>query len=467
MKSIGLEIQVIQMDNKIMTIVIVAIVAIAAVAIVFVALNNNGGSGGGSDPVVGDEATVVIYGNANNDSYINNDDVKFVQDILAGKFAWDRSKNPFADANNDGQITSADVDQIKMIINNQEGKIYYLNYFGEAQQISYPLKNRTIAVTYWQQAEAAAILGQWDNVKVANAYVTQIKKNQYPCDGIIEVGTTGSSAKSVDDNGVSAMIKAGVNLILATPTSAVKTGCEKVIVDGVQADAIYLWHMGNSSIPTILTMGIMFDEEERAEKYAKFCYDLIDKVEGKLKGHDKLDIIVTTLYANQASRSDITVCSGVGREGTCTVLQYLGNVYNNWTGINDFGMASYQKDWFLGEGDKFDVNFMVYSSVDQFTYDQDKFNDYFMDFISYFKNTKAYNNHGMMGAPYIFAGYSGFSMMMYAAWMMYPDLFTLEDAQNTLQTWFDTFTVAKVDVKNDAVCFYTGDEYETLYKGKF
>jgi len=297
--------------------------------------------------------------------------------------------------------------------------------------------------------------------------VTQIKGNQYPCDGIVEVGTTGSSAKSVDDNGVSAMIKAGVNLILATPTEAVRTGCEKVVVNGVQADAIYLWHMGNSSIPTILTMGIMFDEEERAEAYANFCYGLIDKVQSTLEGKEKKDIIVTTLYANQATRSDITVCSGVGREGTCTVLQYLGNVYNNWTGINDFGMASYQKDWFLGAGDKFDVNFMVYSSVDQFTYDQSKFNGYFLQFADIFKNTKAYNNHGMMGAPYIFAGYSSYSMLMYAAWMIYPELFTLEDAQNTLQTWFDTFTVAKVDVKKDAVCFYTGDEYQTLYAGTF
>ena len=451
------------MDNKIMAIAAVAIIVVAAVAVVAVALpgkdnksNSDPNEGFGTD-------TVVIYGNANNDSYIDSDDLNMVQDIVDKKSTWDRSKNPFADANCDGQITKEDVDKIQMIIDKKEGKIFYKNYFGEDQEISFPLKNKKIAVTYWQQAEAVAILGQWNNVKVANAYVTQIKGNQYPCEGIVEVGTTGSSAKSVDDNGISAMISAGINLIIATPTSAVKTGCEKVIVDGVQADAIYLWHMGNSSIPTILTMGIMFDQEEKAQKYAKFCYDLIDKVESKLEGKEKKDIIVTTMYANQASRSDITVCSGVGREGTCTVLQHLGNVYNNWKGINDFGMASYQKEWFLGEGDKFDVIFMAYSSVDQFTYSQDKFNSSFEEFIEYFKNTKAYNNHGMIGAPYIFAGYSMFSMMMYAAWMLYPDLFSLEEAQDSLQEWFDNFTVAKVDVKKDAVCYYTGDKYQTLY----
>ena len=350
-----------------------------------------------------------------------------------------------------------------MIINKEPGKIFYKNYFGEDQEISFPLTNKKIAVTYWQQAEAVAILGQWSNVKVANAYVTQIKGNQYPCDGIVTVGTTGSSAKSVDDNGVSEMIKAKIDLIIATPTEAVKTGCDKVIVDGVKADAIYLWHMGNSSIPTILTMGIMFNQEEQAQKYAKFCYDLIDKVEKKLDGVEKKDIIVTTMYSNQAEKTGITVCSGVGREGTCTVLQHLGNVYNNWTGINDFGMATYQKDWFLADANQFDVIFMAYSSVDQFTYTQDKFNSSFEDFITYFKNTKAYNNNGMLGAPYIFAGYSMFSMMMYAAWMIYPDLFSLEEAQDSLQEWFNTFTVAKVDVKKDAVCYYTGTAYKTLY----
>jgi ABC-type Fe3+-hydroxamate transport system substrate-binding protein len=451
------------MDGKLMAIGIAAIVVVAGIGVV-VGINIGGNDKKNADDNVAyGSDTVVIYGNANNDSFINDDDLQFVKDIVDKKTAWDRSKNPFADADCNGEITQADVDKIQMIINKESGKIFYKNYFGEDQEISFPLVNKKIAVTYWQQAEAVAILGQWSNVKVANAYVTQIKNNQYPCEGIVEVGTTGSSAKSVDDNGVSEMIKAKIDLIIATPTTAVKTGCDKVIVDGVKADAIYLWHMGNSSIPTILTMGIMFNQEEQAQKYAKFCYDLIDKVEGKLSGVEKKDIIVTTMYANQATRPDITVCSGVGREGTCTVLQHLGNVYNNWNGINDFGMASYQKEWFVGDGDKFDVIFMAYSSVDQFTYTQDKFNESFEDFITYFKNTKAYNNNGMIGAPYIFAGYSMFSMMMYAAWMIYPDLFSLEEAQDSLQEWFDTFTVAKVDVKKDAVCYYTGTAYKTLY----
>lgn len=450
------------MNNKIIAIAAVIVILVAGIGVALFSMGNNGGNS--SSEV---DAVVVIYGNANNDAYINDDDVEFVQNILDGKAAWDRSKNPYADADNDGQITSKDIDQIKMIINNEKGRIWYYNYFGEAQEISYPLTNRTIAVTYWQQAEAAAILGQWDNVKVANAYVTQIKGNQYDCSGVQEVGTTGSSTASVNEAGISTMIKAGVNLILATPTEGVRTGCDKVIVNGVQADAIYLWHMGNDSIPTILTMGIMFDEEERAEAYAQFCYGLIDKITTKMEGKEKKDIIVTTLYANQETRSNITICSGVGREGTCTVLQYLGNVYNNWTGINDYGMANYDPTWFYGEGDRFDVNFMVYSSVDQFTYDQDTFDSYFEKFIEFFKNTKAYNNNGMIGAPYIFAGYSSYSMLMYAAWMIYPDLFTLEEAEESLQYWFDNFTVADVDVKNDAVCFYAGDNYQTLYAGTF
>lgn len=450
------------MNNKIIAIAAVVVILVAGIGVALFSMGNNGGNS--SSEV---DAVVVIYGNANNDAYINDDDVEFVQNILDGKAAWDRSKNPYADADNDGQITSKDIDQIKMIINNEKGRIWYHNYFGEAQEISYPLTNRTIAVTYWQQAEAAAILGQWENVKVANAYVTKIKGNQYDCSGVQEVGTTGSSTASVNEAGISTMIKAGVNLILATPTEGVRTGCDKVIVNGVQADAIYLWHMGNDSIPTILTMGIMFDEEERAEAYAQFCYGLIDKITTKMEGKEKKDIIVTTLYANQETRSNITICSGVGREGTCTVLQYLGNVYNNWTGINDYGMANYDPTWFYGEGDRFDVNFMVYSSVDQFTYDQDTFDSYFEKFIEFFKNTKAYNNNGMIGAPYIFAGYSSYSMLMYAAWMIYPDLFTLEEAEESLQYWFDNFTVADVDVKNDAVCFYAGDKYQTLYAGTF
>ena len=104
------------MDNKVMAIAAVAIIVVAAIAVVAFALpgkdnksNSDPNEGFGTD-------TVVIYGNANNDSYINSDDKDMVQDIVDKKSTWDRSKNPFADANCDGQITKEDVDKIQMIM---------------------------------------------------------------------------------------------------------------------------------------------------------------------------------------------------------------------------------------------------------------------------------------------------------------------------------------------------------------
>ena len=62
------------------------------------------------------DTKLLVFGNANNDVYLDEKDVQFIQDIVDGKTKWDKEKNPFADTNADGKITAEDVVLLKRFI---------------------------------------------------------------------------------------------------------------------------------------------------------------------------------------------------------------------------------------------------------------------------------------------------------------------------------------------------------------
>ena len=114
--------------SKVVIIIAVVVVVIAAAAGAFFLLNN----GGSSDPepfVTNDDNNrLLVYGNANNDNYLNKDDVKFINKIIdSGE--WDKKSYPFADANNDGKVTSADATVVENFIAGKSGTMYYMDWF--------------------------------------------------------------------------------------------------------------------------------------------------------------------------------------------------------------------------------------------------------------------------------------------------------------------------------------------------
>lgn len=449
------------MDNKILAIVVVAIIVVAGAAVAIVAMGN--GNNSGSTDI---DASVLIYGNADNNAYIDKDDVKFVQDIVDKKTSWFKLENPLADANKDGEITQADVELIQKIINKQSCKVWYRTYLGTDMQINFPLTDKNIAVMYWQQAEAAAILGVWDNVKVANAYVTQIKTNQYDLSHVVEVEKT--STNYWVDATFTTFAEQNIQVIMVTPNegnyNAIKAG---YLDTHPNCDVILLSHVGTNAIPSILTMGVFFDAEEKAQAYAKYCTGAIKDIKDKLAGTTLRNVIVTMTYP--AGTAATRVCSGVDYEGSVNIISQIANVYEA-PDVNAYGQATRDQLWFTEpEQDMYDTIFMNYSSIDWFTCtSQDQFNEYFDKVASYFSGTNAYKNQGMVAMPYVCGGYAGYAMLYYVAWELYPELFSLEDAQKQLQYWFDNFCCDKNNklashelTAENGYIYYTGNGYKT------
>lgn len=82
------------MDTKIIAIFAAAIVIAASGTAAFVLLGDK------DDDLKQKDVTgrLVIYGNANNDDYLDNDDVSFLQNLIDGA-TWNKEKYPFADTN--------------------------------------------------------------------------------------------------------------------------------------------------------------------------------------------------------------------------------------------------------------------------------------------------------------------------------------------------------------------------------
>ncbi|MBE6524517.1 MAG: hypothetical protein E7Z65_06570 [Thermoplasmata archaeon] len=143
--------------SKNMIIVIAAVAVIAVVAVAAFAVMNNGGGSGGDNPgarvgeVIAEKnfpdtsSRLWVYGNANEDDYIDETDVSVLENMVKGSVR----STQLADTNVDGKVDQADVDYLKKIINatsSTEIDVYYIDNYFKIAKVSWPVK--TIATSY-------------------------------------------------------------------------------------------------------------------------------------------------------------------------------------------------------------------------------------------------------------------------------------------------------------------------------
>lgn len=464
------------MDKKTSIAIVVIIVIIVIAAAAAVAINNDDKDDDknfvmNEGYVFSVDTVAKVYGNANNDDKIDSSDVSFIQDIIDGKTTWDSEKNPYADAYKDGTIDSKDVDQVKMIMANTSGTVWYENYYGEAQSISFPLTGKKIGVTYWQQAQLVDLLGHWSDVVAANASVTTARSNQYDLSNVTYAyGTTGSS--KLTEEFCEGYAAAGVDLIIGSPYKSTVTEVANTYLPDVPV--VTLGIGGASCVSSALTLGILMNENEKAQNYEKYVVDTINTIKEKLSSindKDKPNMLIVRMYADNNSYIDkyggiLVNCANT--DGSYQLLSMMANLYTDNSETST--TPNRTQEWILSQNFDLIFDMEVYtgfqaSSIEgQTFYTQSEYNDRFENSVQYFKGTKAYNNGGVLSSSYIFDGYSGFSSLMMAAYMIYPDQFTLAEGQASLQKWYDDFTNVDLDVTVDGGYYYTGDKYTCQFK---
>ncbi len=116
-----------QLNAKIIAVVVAVVVVAAGVGAFLLMKSDNKGS---SEKYYSFEkkATFNVYGNANGDTDIDDKDIEFIEDLLKKDFSY--SENKLADANLDGKITNDDIDYINSMIKGTAKQVHYINVDG-------------------------------------------------------------------------------------------------------------------------------------------------------------------------------------------------------------------------------------------------------------------------------------------------------------------------------------------------
>lgn len=294
------------MDSKKCVIVAIVVVAIAAVAAV--AFTGNGGE---NDDTPSDSTTdlakcrLVVYGNANNDDFVNSDDLDTVMAIIESG-VWDKERNPYADANHDGSVDYQDVQYIKDIIDKKEVHLYYTNQWGGVDFMHYPFSGN-IGTGYWEQADLTILLGLWDKVTACgNVSLTDAKnpgwqdRFSYGPGHSVDAETVFKSHKPVSEGG------AGVNLMIPYSSAdgsvmELRTAVEKT---GSDLDILCL---PTDPFVRIVTTGFMLDAQERSMAYMDIADSSIAYAEEKLKDIKDPPSVMVVMVKPWCNTGDILV----------------------------------------------------------------------------------------------------------------------------------------------------------------
>lgn len=219
-----------------------------------------------------------IFGNANNDDFIDDRDVQFIQDVIDGKKTaktftvldnytdGKELKRSLADANADGVVDFKDLDLAKKLVARESGiRVNYINVDNVLSDCKFPLT--TIAIAYKSHYELAAAAGLTTEVT-------------YVCD---MVGNNGAYAqwypqfKDAKCFGNRATLDYEVFkddlpscLITGIKKYYAKTAEENLGSLGVDIIRLPAYENG-WAVPAILTLGYLTGHETEANKYVKMA----------------------------------------------------------------------------------------------------------------------------------------------------------------------------------------------------
>ena len=416
---------------KLVAVIAVLIVAIAAVSVVLL-------SNGNDEKPVKETGRLLVYGNANNDDYLDDRDVNFIQNIVDGKIEWNSSTNKFADADTDGKITSKDVELVKKFLNNEQCLMYYQDTWGRASYVHYPITGN-IGVMDWRQADLTVSLGIWDRVVACGTPGMNEKKTP----GFKEKADASGYGYYVD---VETVIKSGktlgVEVVLAYTGS--DGTAEQLQKDLIGSDSkIDLIAVDRTDLRVMaMTTAVLLGCDEAGQKYVEYCDKIIADTEKNLKGipeDDKKSVVLIQIFRN-TDKGNISVM--VNSPSPHPLFDILYN-YTDTEMITpiEYGSGWYSVtslEWLLDKDPDYIV-FTVASSLWSGNISDEEVQSQFMGYCKdLFGETSAYKNGNIIATDHsCFGG----QMCYFAAYTViseiYPEYVSSEDGDKVYNDWHD------------------------------
>ena len=365
---------------------------------------------------------LMIFGNANNDDYLDDEDLTVLQQIKGTTdFA---EKHPLADANQDGAITDADIEMVKKMINRESMNIFFGYDSGKgivAKEVSYPVKNFLLvgddvsialqSINATTKCKGVAVSDFDDPI---NAWVGELTR----------IGTKSTAA----DVAIATTVADADTVLITSAASRYVTNADAFELAGIKVLRMNLGTGTTGEVAAnfgLLTMGYLLGLEDEANEVVKFSDDVISKVNDAVKdiADDKrAKAIVANRTANISGKSSEYYY----------IAQLAGakNMIDGNESHTSFNVAN-GDDWLYALDVEYILHFtsLGYGDVDT----EKTFNTYNVNF----KLTDAYLDHHyyLMNANMPTAVCVAFS-----AECMYPELFESGFGFDTLDQYIKNFT---------------------------
>ena len=395
------------MNNKMIAIIAVVILAVAGVsAILYYTLGND-------KPSYDDRGRLMILGNANNDDYINEDDIDYLRAIIDGEV----EKSPLADANNDGKIDEGDIEFVRRMISlnekiasgasYQKMMVYYLNPHGDAiniASVNYPLER--VAVVGSNVAVTVKLIGATDKVKCRaggtwdETLFSDMIRLPTISDSIFQAQYELTMQHVVNRGSLDAILTLDSASYVPNYQDFENSGIK--VVRSSSSDGV-------ESISGALTMGYLLGAFEGSHKYVQFCDEVLNYVQSKV-GSKRASDRVTSLSVTMSN-----YMGGLPSDYyAATQLAGSKNLADWNTTTQRFNIGD---EWLLNK--KYDADFIIhmrgigYGNVDA--------DDIWNTYSIYFKTMGAYVD----GNYYIVNGSMPVALrVLYMAHVFYPGLVT-------------------------------------------
>ena len=299
--------------TKVLTIIAVMILVVAGVSVIFYMMTNNDT----------DERRALlsnsleVYGNANDDWTIDENDATYVERIIRGEV----EKTTFADANRDGKIDSEDIEQIKALANGTAKYVYIVDGVGETMMVHCnPTRVHTFQT---QNAEIAAIM------QIGQYVISAGPPIQHYADYFFPPGKKESIVYTQYDYEILTELELDMYLVFG-PTQ--KATPKEMLPD---VDVVYLGlyepvtdNLERSTYGQgILKAGYIFNCKGRAEGFLNFLLEIRDEIQKRtalIPDNERVNVLTSSYGGYFLSEDNKTVTAYLSADTTSQAAALAG-----------------------------------------------------------------------------------------------------------------------------------------------
>ncbi len=219
--------------------------------------------------------TLNIFGNANMDDAINESDIAYLEDVMAGR----SPATELSDANLDGIVDGKDIEQVERLIDGTEEQLALKAYtiYEELMNVTIPMPVERIVVLNLACAESVRGIKARDMVVgVGSSLVEGSNRDFFP--EMIDLPTVGKWSEP----DIEAIISLNPDIVIAD----LRTPDPEKLEDKLEGTGITVVRMGftypDYSSSEIMALGYILDRKDDARELNSFAGKYLDLIEERV-----------------------------------------------------------------------------------------------------------------------------------------------------------------------------------------